>query len=240
MDISLLKRNAEKVQASLTENKNHELITKTGCTIYVPTGYTDKGLAIISSEVSIVGIYAIVIDDKYYGVSKATTMLTIVPTTIDTILIDDEEYFKFDFEPGSVVVRNTMAVRDKKLVNYIMDYFIDYGHSPWFITYLDHAELFRDAKYFNDIRLSDNQAVFDIITAHISRDPKKFEEYYRHTAKSGAVVHEHPRFIATRDIANNTTSNLARINGSELQRAIKSALTAEPKRAEPLEELYMK
>lgn len=238
MDISKLVRNPTKVHETLTE-KNDQLITKTGCKIYIPATYTSKGLAAISSEVSILGIFALVIDDKFYSVSKSTSMMIIEPDSTETIMIDGAEHLEFHFNPGSVIIRNTMLVRDKKIVNSIMDYFVDYGHSPWFINYIDHAELFKFSKYFNDLKLGQSQAVLDVITAHISRNPSNFEQYYRHGLKVIADAYKQPSFLATRDIANNTTSNLARINGSELQRAIKSTLLAKPERAEPLEQYFV-
>lgn len=238
MDISKLKRNPTKVQDTLFENKEHQLITKTGCKIVIPASYTSKGLAVISSEVSILGIFAMVIDGNFYSVSRSTSMMTITPTSIDSEMINDTEHLVFTFAPGSVVIKNTMLVKNKKLVNNIMDYFVDYGHSPWFISYVDHSELFANSKYFNDIKLGQSQAVLDIITAHVSRNPKKFEQYYRHSIKESSELWLQPTFIATRDIANNTTSNLARINGSELQRALKASLLAKPERAEPLEQHF--
>lgn len=238
MDISKLKRNPTKVQGTLIE-KNNQLITKTGCKIVIPATYTSKGLAVISSEVSVLGIFAIIIDGDFYSVSRSTSMMTLMPTQIDTEVIADAEHLVFTFTPGSVVIKNTMLVKNKKLVNNVMDYFVDYGHSPWFISYIDHAELFANAKYFNDIKLGQSQAVLDVITAHVSRNPKKFEEYYRHSIKDSADIYKQPTFIATRDIANNTTSNLARINGSELQRALKASLLSQPERAEPLEQHFI-
>ena len=79
-----------------------------------------------------------------------------------------------------------------------------------------------------------------VIVAGIARNPKNVREYYRHAMTNEAQLREYPRFVPLRDIAINTTSNLARLNGSELQRGIKSALLSEPQRSEPLEELFIK
>jgi hypothetical protein len=240
MDTSKLKRDAARVRSTLVETPDHQLITKSGCTIYVPANYTDKGLAVITSEVSILGVYALFIDDVTYCVSNATCMLTISPDQINTVQMDDEEYFKFSFNPGSVVIQNTMSVKNKKLTNYIMDYFIDYGHTPWFMNYQDLAELFSQSRYYNNMRMGQGQPVLDIIVAGISRNPKNVREYYRHAITTEGEITGKPRFVPLRDIAINTTSNLARLNGSELQRGIKSALLSEPQRSEPLEELLIK
>lgn len=240
MDISKAVRNADKVKATLFETPENQLITKTGCSIYIPAGYTSKGLAVISSEVSILGTFAMFIDDTTYSVSIATSMMAILPDVIDTVMLDGEEYFRFDFKPGSTVIKNTKLVKSKKLTNYIMDYFIDYGHTPWFMNYRDLAELFNRSRYWNDMQMGQGQAVLDIIVAGIARNPKSIKQYYRHAIDKNQDLFGFPRFVPLRDIAINTTSNLARLNGSEMQRGIKSALLAEPQRSEPLEELFIK
>lgn len=243
MDISNLKREPQKVRETFMENKNHELITKTGCTIYVPANYTEKGLGFIAAEVSILGIFMVVIKGGYYAVSdKATSMITLGPCLIDTVKMgpDEEEYLKFEFEPGAVVMKTTLLVKDKKLTNAVLDYFVDFGHSPWFFNYLDLAELLRETPHFNDIKLGGGQPVYDMIVAPLARTPKDITSYYRHFIKSEDEIYKRPLFVPTRDIALTTTSNLASLNGSELQRGIKAALTREVDRSEPLEELFIK
>jgi hypothetical protein len=47
MDISKAKRDAAKVKTTLFETPENQLVTKTGCSIYVPAGYTSKGLAVV-------------------------------------------------------------------------------------------------------------------------------------------------------------------------------------------------
>lgn len=234
MDIKKLVRRPEAVHETLV-NKDHQLITKTGCKILVPEGYVGKGLASISSEVTTIGIWMMVINDKHYAVSIATSMMNLTPSSIEMDTIEEEDFYVLHFDPGSVVIRNTELVKDKKIVNYIMDYFTDYGHSPWFIKYIDHSELFVECRGFNDITLVESQAMLDIVTAHISRDPNDIKQYYRHTLKDKAGIHKRPLLLPLRDIANNTTSNLARLNGSEMKRSIKASLTNEPVREEPLE-----
>lgn len=239
MDISKLKRNPEQVQSTLTE-KNGQLITKSGCHIQIPAGYTSKGLATISNEVSTLGIFAIITDEKYYSLSLITSMMVLVPSDLKYITIDDKPYIEMWFAPGSVVIKNTSLVKNKKLVNFVMDYYVDYGKIPWFLSYVDHAEIFKLSREFNNIFMADSIVPYDIITAHISRSPDDFNSYYRHTIEKQTDLYAQPTIIPSRDIANNTNSNLARINGSELNKALKSALTSAPQEAEPLEELYLK
>lgn len=236
MDITSLKRNASAIIDTQME-KNYQVITKVDSEIIIPADYTTKGLAIVSSDVTILGVFATVVG-KDYGVSMATSMMSLTPTSIRNELIEGIDHIIFSFDAGSVMIEDTRLVKNKKLVNAVMDYFVDYGNLPWFMSYVDHANLLSQCGYYNDVRLGTSQAILDIITAHITRDPNNFDVYYRHSLKSEADLHKRPTLIPMRDIANNTTSNMARLNGSELKRALRKTLLAEPTRVEPLELLF--
>lgn len=237
MDISKLKRNATTIHQNLVA-KNGQLITKQACKISIPANYTNYGLAILAAEISIVGIYAMVIGNDY-AVSNASGMLTLGPCTIDNVQINDEEHLEFSFQAGDVVIKNTSVVKNKKFINVVMNYFVDYSRVPWFMNMVDHAELFKNSQYFNDLKLARSQALLDIITAKLCRSPDDVKTRYRYTLKTNADVYRRPHFIPLRDIPNNTASNLARVNGSELQLGIKTAMLAEPTRKDPLEEIFM-
>jgi hypothetical protein len=237
MDISKLTRNANTIHQNLV-SKDGQVLTKAACKISIPANYTNYSLALLSAEISILGVYAIVIGN-HYGVSSASGMLTLGPCSIDNVQIEGEDYLEFSFQPGDVVIKNTSVVKNKKFVNEIMNYFVDYARVPWFMDMVDHAELFKNAKYFNDLSMARSQAILDIITAKLCRDPANVKRLYRYTLKSDSDVRTQPNIIPLRDIPNNTASNLARINGSELQVGIRTAMLAEPTRKDMLEELFM-
>lgn len=242
MDISKLKRVPSVIHDSLI-TRNGQVLTKTGCVISIPANYTNYNLAVLAAEISILGVYAIVVGDKHYGVSSATGMLTLGPCEINNVQMETakgpEDYLEFTFTPGSVVIKNTSVVKNKKFVNDIMNYFVDYSRIPWFMNMVDHAELFKNTRYFNDLNMARSQALLDIITAKLCRSSTDVKVPFRYVIKTDDEVFSQPRIIPLRDIPNNTASNLARINGSELQLGIKTAMLAEPTRTEPLEQLFM-
>lgn len=238
MDISKAVRNPQRVHASLLE-KDNQLITKTGCTIYIPERYISKGLAVIGTEISILGIYAMFIDDVTYGVSTATAMCTLGDLHIsDKVTIEDVDYLSYKFPAGAVVLKTVELVIVKKIVNAIMDFFVDYGYTPWFFNYVDLAELFFDTGYWNKMDMG-GQIVQDIITANISRDPKDITKLFKDTMSNIKQLDTRPTFIPQRDIGMNTSSNLARVNGSELARATRAMLLSEPTQPQELEDILM-
>lgn len=238
MDISKLKHDAANVQTAFVE-ADEQLIAKKDCYIIFPAGYVNKGLATIGNEISVLAVFAYVVGDKY-AVSLTTSMVLLSPSSVEQVTINEDDYYQLFFTAGSVVIKNVMLVKNKKLTNYVMDYYFDYATIPWFIDYGMHAEILNDTASSNDVRLAPDITPFDIITAHISRNPSDYKMQYRHVMKTNDDIKKQPLVIPLRDIANNTTSNLARINGSELNRALKAALTSEPTRIEPLEEIYIK
>lgn len=240
MDISKLKHDPDKVNKTLFVTDSNELRTATGCKIYIPAGYIGKGLASISSEVSTLGVFAIFCDDVHYGVSMATSMVVLGPCDFDTVSMGDEDFYVFTFDKGAVVIEDVNLVKNKKITSPILDYFNDYGHSPWFMNGLLQSELLRDTKYFNDIFLGGGQPVYDMMVAPLARDPKNIKTQWRHILKVDSDIFSRPALLPSRDIAANTTSNFARLNGSEMKQGIKAALLSKPEREEPLETIFIK
>ncbi len=239
MDITKAKRDPDKIKSHL-RNEGDKMITLKPCSIIIPESFTTKGLAIISSKVMIVGIFAMFDEsEKFYTVSKATALMTINPSSIETIKLDGRNYIKFGFDAGSEVITNRKLLRNKKLTYNVFNHIIDYGNVPWFFNYVDYAEIFKKSSYWNDLKLGQSQLVWDILIAHITRNPNNVKEYFRHFITDNHQVFAKAFEVPLHDVAATTTSNLARLNGPELQRSIKSALLAVPTRAEPLEQLII-
>src|SRR5690606_25517753 len=134
MDISQLIRNKAIVHDALVQDGD-KLLAKKGMKIYIPVRFSERNLAVIGSETSILGIFAIVVDDKYYAVSNALAMLRIEPTSTNTVTVGDEDYFEFYFEAGSVVVADTQVVVDDTVAYYVYNEFIAKGRAPWYLSY---------------------------------------------------------------------------------------------------------
>ena len=116
MDITKLIRNAEKAHAAIKELDDGSLVAVKECKIYVPLRFTECGLAFVGLEKRIVGIYAIVVDNVFYGVSNICALMEITPTSTTKVMVDDEEYYEFTFEPGSVITPNVNLIKTDTLV----------------------------------------------------------------------------------------------------------------------------
>jgi hypothetical protein len=233
-----LSRNPAAVHACLKELPDGRLVTTKGCKIYIPTRYNERGLASIGIETHVVGIYAITVEDKFYGVCSVNAMQRIEPTSTMKVVFDDEEYYEFYFEPGSTVVSSLQLVKTDTLVFKIYDEIISKGRVPWYLEYPDLGKIFDTAVYHAGARIGQNHEVTELLISMIARDAKDRTKYYRQTVQSLAEVREKPpAYIPLRSVtyaATNTTSKLA---GSYFKDGLNSALVSPADRTEPIEEL---
>lgn len=242
MDISKLTKGVNTVKnALITADDSDQILAKKPVMICIPTKYTTAGLATIGEEVRIIGIFAYIVDGKY-AVSKATSMMKITPDATSSVNYMGADYTIFHFPAGSTIIDNINLVKNKKLVDTVMTYFHDRGYIPWFMDELLHSELYADVKDFNNLNTGAGQSNFDILTALVSRDPKNFDVKFRHSITDENQIYDQPVILPIRDIAENTTSALSKLNGSELQRSLESALADSPSTdiSSDLEELYKK
>ena len=238
MDIKSLVRDAGKVQAYLQELPDSRLITTKGCKIIIPARYTERGLAEVGIDTYIVGIYAMIVDDKYYAVSLVNAMIRIEPTSYIKIKIDEIDHLEFYFEPGSTVMSSVNLVKKDTLIYSIFDEILSKGKVPWFMTYDDMGHIYDTANYHSGANIGTDSEVTELIVSLIARDSKNRSKYYRNTIKSLADIKDNPpTFIPLRSVeygATNTTNKLA---GSYFSSGVVSALVTPTDRVEKIEKI---
>lgn len=233
-----LRRDAAKVQACLKELPDGRLVTTKLTRIYIPARFAERGLAEIGIETHIVGIYAISVEDTFYGISMVNAMMRIEPTSTMKVVIDEEEYYQFTFEPGSTVLPSVHLVKMDTLVYKIYDEIIAKGRVPWYLGYTELGKLFDTARKHAGANIGSNHGVTELIVSMISRDAKDRTKYYRQTIQSlDEMAKRPPAFIPMRSVtyaATNTTNKLA---GSYFNEGLVSALVSPSERTERIEEL---
>jgi hypothetical protein len=235
VDLKSLVRDASKVHETLVE-QGDSLVTLKGCKIYAPVLYEEKGLLTISSEINLPAIYMITVDDKYYGVSLAIANMRIEPTTINTVVIDESQYYEFTFAPGAVVCPDLELPKDDALAYYIYDMLIAGGKIPAYFNYEDLGKLWIEAEYHVGIKLGANIAVMPMVVATMSRDAKDRTKYYRHVIQSLKEIYTNPpAFIPFSDVTYNATNTVSKFTGSYFDLGVNSALVNPSQRLEKLE-----
>lgn len=238
MDPSIWKRDPGKVRAATPVQPDGSVIATRPVRIYVPERYVEKGLGEIGSDTFIVGIFAIVVDDKYYAVTKINALVRIKPTTTSTVKFDGNSYLEFYFEPGSVVLATTSLVKSDTLVYHIFNFHLSNGAIPWYLDYEDVAKLFHSADRHAGVRLLKNHSILEMFTAAVARDPTRRTAYYRHALDDGSEKPSHPlAWIALRNISLGATNTTAKLQGSYWADGMTSALATPSTKLERVEQL---
>ena len=123
MDYKQLQRNPKMVMSELVTRPDGSVVTKNGCKIYFPVRYADIELAEVGADNLCVGIFPIVVQDKYYSVLIVDAMVSLKPSDINKVKIDEIPYYEFIFEPGSVVIATLDLVQDGKMLYRIYNEF---------------------------------------------------------------------------------------------------------------------
>lgn len=238
MNISNLVRDPDKIREALTELSDGSVVALKECKIYIPSRFAERSLAEIGVDNSIVGIYAIVVDNMYYGVSLINSMIKINPSSTLKIKMLGVEYFEFTFVPGATVIKSNVLIKVDTLVYRIYDEIISKGRVPWYLDYNDLGRIFDTAKSHAGANIGQNSEVTELIVSMISRSKQDKNKYYRTTVNSLEDIKTNPpAYIPLRSViyaATNTTNKLA---GSYFSTSIVSALVSPAERTERIESL---
>lgn len=238
MDIKTLLRNPQKVHECLQELPNGSLVALKEVKIYTPVRFEERGLAEVGVDTYIVGVYAIVAEDKYYGISTVNAILRITPSSMLKIKIKGEDYFEFTFKPGATIIPSLNLIKNDIIVYKIYDEIISKGKVPWFLSYEDLGHIFDTAGYHAGTNIGNNNEVTELIISMIARDPNEKVKYYRTLLNTSEDLKtKSPAFIPLKSViyaATNTTNKLA---GSYFGTGVVSALVSPSERTERIEEL---
>ena len=238
MDPRKLIRDPKRVLSTLKELPDGSLVTTKGCKIYIPTRFAERGLAQVGVEVRIVGIFAMVVEDTFYSTSLTNAMHHIDPSSSMKIMIDDDEYYEFSFDPGAKVLMSLDLVKNDVLTYSIYDEIISKARKPWYLSYLDLGRIFKSAKKHANANIGSNQEVTELLVSLISRDSDNRQLYYRQTVKSmHDVLVRPPAVIPMKSVQYAATNTFNKLAGSYFKDGVNSALVTPTDRVERIERL---
>jgi hypothetical protein len=241
MEVSHLIRDLAKVHSAIKKisaSGVSKLIAVKPCKIYVPEQYLGTALGSIEGGVRIVGIFAIVVDDEYYGVSSACALVQLEPSTTNIVTVGSEKYLEFSFGIGDTIISNTKLPRTKTLVYRIYNEFIAKGKIPWYINESDLCGLFYTSALHANADLQANSALLELIVTSMMRQKANKFKYYRHDPKL-LNLHVKPpyAFIPLNSVAYNASNTTAKLLGGYFNEGLTSALVTPSERNETIETL---
>lgn len=238
MDHRQYLRDPVRVQSYLRELEDERLVTTKGCKIVIPARFAERELAYIGTDTRIVGIFAMIVEDKYYAVSVANAMMRITPSATVKVEYDGDEYYEFSFDAGATVVASTQLVQTDTLVYSIYNEILAKGRVPWYMGYEEMAGLFDTAKHHASAKIGQNQEITELIVSIIGRNDKDRHMQYRHLVQSYEQISSNPpAFIPLRSVTYAASNTLNKIAGSYARDGMVSALVTPTDRVERIEDI---
>lgn len=235
LDTSLLTRDADYIKKNLILAKDI-VVTKKDMTIHVPLRYPQKSLAILGEQNYCVGIFPIIMDNKY-SVMSLMSLLHLGQASIDQVTIEDVEYYTFFFEAGSTFIQETEVVRDDAITFNVFDEFISQGNIPWFIEYIDLANIYDTANIYADSKMPNYKYPYEILISLMSRSPKDRMKLYRYTLNTYSDLNQYPDFTQLKSVMYMSKGTLNKLAGSYMDEGVVSALVYPNDRVERIEKL---
>lgn len=214
-----------------------KVVAKVTCKIVVPCRFIERGLAYVGIDNYIVGVMALVVEDRYC-ISTTNAMFNIEPTVTNKIKIEGEDHFEFVFEAGSTVFKTTALVKTDVLVYKLYDEIFSKGYVPWYLNYEDLGRIFDTARKHAGAKIGTNKEVTELVVSIVARDATDKTKYYRTVINDlKDLTGIPPEFIPLRDVTYAATNTTNRIGGSHTRVGIVAALNNPADRTERIESL---
>lgn len=212
------------VMQTLETLKDKSVITKTGCRIFIPKRFIEKGMAEIGSENYSIGLFPIVTDDNKFLIINAISFIYLSPSAFDTVVIDNEDFIEFKFDKNTTVIKSLRLVQKDTLVYNQFNEMISSGKIPWYFDYINSATLFDTASTIAGTSIGKNPETIEILIATISRQSKNKMAYFRHSLTSKEALNVKPVFVPLKSVSFSATNTTNKLAGAYFDEGITSAL----------------
>lgn len=241
MEPAHLVRDAARVHACLQEMPDGRVTCTKRVTIQIPTRFAERDLAYVGMDNYILGVYAIIVEGLYYGISLVNAMIPIDPGQTNRIKVLGQDYYEFVFEPGSTVFKTTDLVKTDTIPYKIYDELLSSGRIPWYVGYDDLGKLFDTAQYHAGANIGQNREVTQLLASWVARDPENLTVFFRTTIKSLEDMRKkRPAFIPMKSVEYSATNTTNKLGGSYFSLGVVSALNDPSDRVEPIEAILRK
>lgn len=235
MNLSEFERDAGRVRSNLREMDDGSVVAKKEVKLYIPTRFRDKNLCTIANETYVLGIFMLVVDDRYYAINNINAMMRIEPSSVNTVVLNDKDHFEFVFDAGDVVFASTDLVKEDKLLYYIFDEIVAKGNVPVYLDYLDLGRLFDTAPKHAGVTLASTPTILHMLLSVVARDPDNLNQYFRQVTDGQDF--DRVRFVQLRSATHGANNTTARLLGSHFSDNLTSALVNPSDREENIERI---
>ena len=230
-----------RVKAALVELPDGRIVAKGNVKILSPTRYVEKNLSSVGLDVYILGLFAWVVDDKYYGVMLVNAMVPIAPSQTNRVRYGGDEFFEFVFEDGDTVIKSVDLVCTDTIAYHIYNEVFAQGNIPWYMGYEELRQIFDTAKKHADAPVGQQQEVTALVVSRIARSREDRTRDYRTVIKQTSDLSTNPPvFIPLMSVRLGATNTLTKLGGSYFGQGLTSALLHPSERPERIESLLLR
>lgn len=222
------------------EGVSSRCVIKEDMYIVIPKRWVYNKLAFMGDEIYITCIFPVVFpNSKVYAVLNQVNRIKIVPDSVSIFKINDEdEYFKFNFEKGSVGFPLLDLPQDDTLAYPIYDELIAKGNVPCYLNYDDTNKVLKTASVTAGINISPSNIILEATVATVSRAAENGKQYYRLTIKGqNDQLTRPPKIIGLRNVILGATNFITRVTGSYAEDGIESSLVSPSTHRERVEDI---
>lgn len=237
MELRDFERNPERVIAALVE-VGDKLVTKKDLKILIPARFEEHGLAELGIETKILGMFMLIVENKYYGTMNFNNYCSIDPTSTTKVMFGEDEYIEFYFEPGSTVITNLNLVKNDAVVYKIFNEMIGGGRIPQYVDYITAGGIFDTARDYAGANIGQQREVTELIISMNARDVQNRHLNYRNVIeKKSDVFTRPPAWVGLRSVTWSATNTTAKLLGNHFDEGVTSALVTPSERTESIERL---
>lgn len=203
--------------------------------VRIPVRYKVYDLLTIADTIKTLAIFEMIVNDTTSVGLLLPCIVHMAPSAIARATIDGSEYQVAEFYSGDKFILSNTLLKEPHLAYTMYLEFISLGNLPKFLDYSSTAFLFDTAENVCGINLRTPHTVFEMIYAHLFRDPDDLFVKYRYTD-----MLKSPVFIGTKSVAFGPDSTTAKIIGSYFNDGINSAFINASQQQSDLENLLRK
>lgn len=213
------------VLKTLKEMPDSSVMTTTGCRIFIPKRFIERGIAQVGSDNYSLGIFPIMTEDNKYLLFNVIAYVYLTPSEFRNTVIDEEDFIEFRFDANTTVIPSMNLVQKDTLVYSVFNEFISSGNIPWYIDYDDAGALFDTAGTIAGTSIGKNPETIEILAASISRQQQSKMEYFRTLVKTKEdVMKLKPSYVPLKSVAYSATNTTNKLAGAYFDEGVTSAL----------------
>lgn len=215
--------------------KKHEntfIFTGKKMIVKIPRRYENYSLLSVQEDVKTLAIFEIVIDDKVQHGFLLPALIAMKPSRTYKMVENDQDILIAEFQTGDIFMTDRVVLRRSRITYNMFVEFLGLGNLPKFMDYESTAFMFDKAAQICDANLRTNHAIFEMIYAHLFRDPDDLNIKYRNS-----TMKKNPAFVGLNSVTYGTDSTTTKLIGAYMSDGTNAAIVNQATERSEIEDL---